>query len=473
MNRTKKHFHFIGIGGVGMGAVACLLVAKGHKVSGSDLKESELTVKLRELGADIAIGHNAANIGHPDVVVYSSAISGDNPELICAKEKNIPVSQRAKILAQLMEDHKAITIAGAHGKTTTTSMASYLLIKAGLQPTTAVGGIVSAVSNGGAYNASLGQGKYFVAEVDESDGSFLYFAPFYSIITNIDFEHVDYYGNWEKILDSYEQFIHKTHPQGKIIACGDDQRLLGLLKKSRRSFVTYGFNEGNDIIAKNVSLRGYYLQYECVYRGENLGPLILHVPGQHNILNSLACIALAKEIGIDLPVIKESLSEFQGAKRRFQLKGEARGIMVVDDYGHHPTEILATIAAAKSFGKKRVIVVFQPHRYTRTKFLMEEFTRCFDACDHLMITDIYAASEKAIEGVSASGLVGKIKAAGRVPVEFCKKEELLSHLLKIVKNGDLVVTLGAGDITRLSDDLLKTLNKEPGVGSEPILQGKS
>lgn len=469
MTKPLKHFHFVGIGGIGMGAIACLLVAKGCRVSGSDVKESELTMKLRELGATVIIGHSTNNIRNPDFVVYSSAIDKDNPELMCARQRRIPVFQRAQVLAQLMQDQKGITIAGAHGKTTTTSMISYLLIKAGLHPTTAVGGIVSGVANGGAYNASLGEGKYFVAEVDESDGSFLYFSPFYSIVTNIDFEHVDYYGNWDNILKAYRQFIGKTHPQGHIFGCGDDARLQALLKEGQRPFTTYGFGEQNDVSVQNIISQGYFSSFDCFYRGTHLGQITLHVPGRHNVLNSLACIALAKELGIDFNIIKEGLSEFSGAKRRFQLKGEVRDITVIDDYGHHPTEILATLEAAKSFGKKRVIVAFQPHRYTRTKFLMDEFIGCFKACDYLIVTDIYAASEQVIFGVSAEGLVEKIKVMSGAAAIYLKKEEILPHLLKVVKSGDLVLTLGAGDITRLSDDLVRELKEEYKTTQEPLL----
>lgn len=439
-----------------MGAIALLLQAKGHQVSGSDIKESEYTGKLREGGAEIFIGHDAKNISHPSVVVYSSAIHKDNPELIAAQKKNIPIVQRAQVLAQLMETEKGITIAGAHGKTTTTSMISYLLIKADIHPTTAVGGIV----NGGAYNANLGDGRFFVAEVDESDGSFLYFAPFYSIITNIDFEHVDYYGTWDAILNAYRKFIEKTNPSGRLFVCGEDARLMTLVKESRRSCTRYGFEPTNDIYAINFMNQGYFSSFECVYKGKNIGTFHLKIPGKHNILNSLACIALGLELSIDLEIIRRSLEEFSGAKRRFQLKGDINDIMVVDDYGHHPTEIKATLEAAKSFGRKRVVVVFQPHRYTRTKFLMEEFVKSLSNSDYLILTDIYAASEDPIEGVSTQALYEKMKALNHPTVVYLKKDEILGHLSEIVRRGDLVLTLGAGDVTKISDDLAKQLRED-------------
>ncbi len=450
MTHPKKCYHFIGIGGVGMGALASLMASKGHRVSGSDLKESDWTHKLRQQGIGISIGHSEKNLESPDVVVYSSAISKDNPEWMGARQKGIAILPRAQLLAEIMQSQKGITVAGAHGKTTTTSLISYLLIQAGLHPTTAVGGVVN---NGSGYHAHLGAGEYFVAEVDESDGSFLYFSPFYSVITNIDFEHVDYYGSWENIVKAYRQFIARTHVDGHIIGCRDDQKLYSLLKESGRRVTSYGFSKESDVFAVNPVVQGYSTQYECIFRGKNLGMVRLKIPGQHNILNSLACLALGMELGIDLDVIKKSLSEFEGAKRRMQLKWHAHGIMIVDDYGHHPTEITATLKAAKSFGCQRVIVVFQPHRYTRTKYLMDEFVHSLSGCDYLILTDIYAASEPAMEGVNSEALFEKIKSQSRTPGVYLKKEEILAHLLDIVKEGDLVLTLGAGDVTKISDEL--------------------
>lgn len=451
--KMKRHYHFIGIGGVGMGTIASLLAAQGHKVSGSDLKESEFTAKLREQGAAVFIGHAAKNVAKPDTVVYSSAIAKNNPELIAAKRKRIKIVQRAQLLAELMKAKEGITIAGAHGKTTTTSMISCLLIKAGLNPTTAVGGIV----NGGSYGANLGDGKHFVAEVDESDGSFLYFSPKYSVITNMDFEHVDYYKNWKNILSAYRKFIKKTVFQGCLFICGEDQQLRQLAVESKRKFLSYGFSSTNSVVARNLATEGYFSRFECSYQGKDLGVFRLKVPGKHNILNALACISVGMELSVDPDVIKKSLEEFTGAKRRFQLKGEVGGVKIVDDYGHHPSEIVATLEAAKSFKQNRVVVVFQPHRFSRTKFLMDDFVTSLSVCDYLVLTDIYAASEKPIEGVSSQILYEKIKKTGRVPVIYLKKDEIIGHLSDIIQKGDLVLTLGAGDVTKLSDELVLAL----------------
>ena len=457
-----KHYHFIGIGGVGMGTIASLLIAKGHTVSGSDLKESDFTAKLREQKAKISIGHDAKNVEHPDFVVYSSAVNKDNPERVAAAQKKIPVLKRAQLLAQLMESEKGITVAGAHGKTTTTSMISFLLIRAGLEPTTAVGGLIN---NGKTYNSNLGRGQYFVAEVDESDGSFLYFSPFCSVITNIDFEHIDYYQSWDNILSAYRTFIGRTKPDGYIFAYGQDARLCLLLSESGRRFTTYGFSKENDVFAFNETLTGRSLSFDCVYKGKDIGRFDLSIPGKHNILNALACIGVSRQLGIDVEIIRQALREFKGVRRRFQLKIDVNDIMVIDDYGHHPTEIKATIETAKSLGRKRVITVFQPHRYTRTKFLMEEFVKSLSASDCLVITDIYAASEEVIPGVTSEKLCELIRASGKSEVVYLKKEKIVDYLLDNIRKGDLVLTLGAGDITRISDNLAQKLNDR---AAEPV-----
>jgi len=441
-----------------MGAIALLLVGKGEKVSGSDLKESPLTLRLRESGAQVFLEHDAKHVQHPDFVIYSSAIDENNPELVAAKQKNIPILKRAQMLAILMKDKRSVTVGGAHGKTTTTSMIANLLINAGLHPTTAVGGIINGTTN----NASLGDGEYFVAEVDESDGSFLYFDPFYSVITNIDFEHVDYYHNWENILRAYQEFVMRTQPGGHLFICGEDERLVKILKESGRVFSTYGFSRSHDLAAENIQYGGYSSQFDCFTKDKKIGSVHLKVPGKHNVLNALACIGVGLKLGIDFSLIRKSLDEFSGVQRRMQLKADAGNILVLDDYGHHPTEIAATMEAAKSFGKKRLIVVFQPHRYTRTKFLMEEFVKALGACDHLVLTDIYAASEKPMEGVNSQVLFDKIRSNGRSAV-YLKKDEIASYLINFVEPGDLVLTVGAGDIGRISEDFsqkLKTVKKE-------------
>lgn len=454
---NSKHYHFIGVGGIGVGALAYLMSVKGHRVSGSDIKENDMTAHLRTIGVQIHIGHEAKNIDGADIIVYSSAISAGNSELSAAQAQNKVVLKRAQLLAELMQGQTGVTIAGAHGKTTTSSMVSDLLTKAGFHPTSAVGGIV----NSSTWNAHIGDGKYFVAEVDESDGSFLFFHPKYSIITNIDFEHIDYYHTWENILEAYRKFIGQTASDGSVLVCGDDQKLRTLMAESKRPHLTYGFKSHNDIIAKDESLQGLGSSFRCVFKGNDLGEFKLNVPGRHNILNATAVIGLGHVLSIPLDVIRAALDEFRSVHRRFQVKGEINDILVVDDYGHHPTEIRATLEAAKALKRPRVITVFQPHRYTRTKFLMDEFADNLNLSDMVLLLDIYSASEEPIEGVSTETLYRKMKDLNRRPVEYLDKTGVIPYLLKILKPGDLVLTLGAGDVTHLSDELVKELTKEP------------
>ncbi|MCR4336431.1 MAG: UDP-N-acetylmuramate--L-alanine ligase [Candidatus Omnitrophica bacterium] len=457
----SKKYHFVGIGGIGMGTLASLILAKGQRVSGSDIQESAMVALLREKGASIFIGHDEKNVHDPDFVIYSSAISQDNPELESAKNKNIPILRRAELLAQLMDDHIGITVAGAHGKTTTTSMISCLLIQAGLKPTTAVGGIIS---GGASYNATLGEGRYFISEVDESDGSFLNFRPFYSVITNVDFEHVDYYHTWENILGAYQDFIAKTQPGGCVFVCGDDIRLKKLVSESGRNYLTYGFLADNDIVASEIRQddhfppRKYSTEFQCFVRGRKLGEVGLFVPGKHNVLNALATIGMALQLNIDFSIVRESLANYRGVNRRFQCKGEVDGIVVIDDYGHHPTEIAATLQAAQKVKRGRLITVFQPHRYTRTQHLMKEFAESLLANDILIVTDIYAASEPAIEGVSSKELCDRIVKHGKKDVVYLSKEKIVEYLTQIAKPDDLILTLGAGDVTKIGDQLIAALN---------------
>ncbi|MFH0753159.1 MAG: UDP-N-acetylmuramate--L-alanine ligase [Candidatus Omnitrophota bacterium] len=459
MKRTGKEkkvirrYHFIGIGGMGMGNLALLMLAKGFEVSGSDVKESELIRQLREKGATVFIGHDICHLDGADCVVYSSAIKADNPEMFQAVTRHIPLLRRAELLAQLLNKEVGITVAGAHGKTTTSSMASFLLINADLKPTTAIGGIV----NQGDYNASLGIGRHMVAEVDESDGSFLYFSPHFSIITNIDMEHLDYYHTWEKIQEAYVKFVDRTVPNGIIITCGDDKVLRGIVEKSGRRIITYGFGEGNDWIATNIHLDSAGSSYDCYFKGNFIGRFELMIPGKHNVQNSLAIVALGFELKIEMAVILKTLKTFQGVQRRFQRKGEVDGVLVVDDYGHHPTEIAATLQTAKTLDRKRLIVVFQPHRYSRTAALMSEFASSFNLVDHLILMDIYAASEKPIEGVTTAALMARIQEKRPQYLVHLKKDQIVDHLAAFVQPGDLVLTLGAGDVTQISDALVSRL----------------
>ncbi|HCI45560.1 MAG TPA: UDP-N-acetylmuramate--L-alanine ligase [Candidatus Omnitrophica bacterium] len=447
----KEHYHFIGIGGIGMGALAILLLKKGYKVSGSDLRENQMTRDLRKQGARVTIGHAKENIAGADFVIFSSAVAQDNPELQQARDKKIPVMQRAQLLVELMRGQTAITVAGAHGKTTTTSMISNMLIKAGLRPTTAIGGMVTSGPSG--YQASLGEGKYFVAETDESDGSFLKFSPKYSVITNIDFEHIDYFHDWDGILRAYARFIGRTARDGLLIACGDDGNLRGLLAQSLCPVRTYGFGPDNDVTAQNISLDASGARFECLLQGKSLGTIQLQVPGKHNVVNAMACVALGLHLGIGWEVIRASLGEYTNVQRRFQIKAKFGDIWVVDDYAHHPTEIKATLAAARQMGRKRVLAIFQPHRYTRVQSLWDEIAKSFFGLDYLILTDIYAASEKPIEGITSAKLKERIEQENPCPVVYLDKKDVARHVIDLATPGDLVIVLGAGDITYVADEL--------------------
>lgn len=452
----NKHYHFIGIGGIGMGALAILLLKKGYQVSGSDVRENQMVLNLREQGARISIGHARENLNGADCVVFSSAIAKDNPELIEAQTRNLKILQRAQLLADLMQGHTGITVAGAHGKTTTTSMISNMLIKAGLQPTTAIGGVVTSGSLG--YQASLGKGTYFVAETDESDGSFLKFSPKFSVITNIDFEHVDYFHSLDNIIKAYGQFIRSTAADGFLVACGDDENLSKLLPQSPCPVRTYGFEAGNDIVAQNISFDGCSTEFDCLLNGKSLGKIRLQVPGKHNVANAMACIGLGLHLSIDIDIIRRSLWEYTSVQRRFQFKNKTGDVWVVDDYAHHPTEIQATLAAAQQLQRKRIITIFQPHRYTRVKFLWEEMVKSFTHSDYLILTDIYAASEQPIDGITSQRLIERIKQEKSFPAVYLQKQAVLRHVLDMIQPGDLVMVLGAGDITYLSDEIARAVS---------------
>ncbi len=447
------HYHLIGIGGIGMGTLASLLLAKGYKVSGSDLKESEITAKLKKQGATIYIGHQAANVQQANFVVYSSAVRMNNPEMMETVSRNIPLLKRAQVLAQLVNEQTGITVAGAHGKTTTSSMIASMLTTAQLNPTIAVGGIVKQTET----SSNLGQGKYFVAEVDESDGTFLYFRPHLSVITNIDFEHVDFYKDWEGITSAYTKFIDYTVSDGVVIACGEDKRLVDLVTKSKVPHLLYGFNSQLDIYARDVKVEGFGSTFTCYHGSKKIGDFTLSVVGMHNVLNALACIAVGVRLDVPVAMMQQALKEFTGVKRRFHLKGEVDGVMVVDDYGHHPTELRATIEAARLLKRPRLVVVFQPHRYSRTKFLLDEFVEVLTLPDVLILTDVYAASEKPSEGIGVEPLLQKVQDKIGSKAIYLKKEEILKFLEQHTHSGDLVLFLGAGDIYHFSDELVKNL----------------
>ncbi|MEW6101425.1 MAG: UDP-N-acetylmuramate--L-alanine ligase [Candidatus Omnitrophota bacterium] len=445
----KKHYYFIGIGGIGMSGIAKLLLRSGQKVSGSDLKESEITRELKLLGANIFIGHKAQNLNSVDCIVYSSAISEDNPEMIEAKKRHLPILKRAEALAGLMQEKTVITIAGSHGKTTTASLASLLLLEAGLSPTVAVGGILQNIDT----NASLGKGDFFVAEADESDGSFLYYQPRYSIVTNIDFEHLDFYKEFSNELAAFKEFINKTEDGGCIFACKDDTNLQSILKGCDKRHLFFGLDASADIYPKDIVINGLTSEFICCLRDKDIGRFHLALGGRHNISNSLAVIALGLELGIDLKMIQGTLASYKGSRRRLQVKHSGDYILI-DDYAHHPTEISATLQAIKNLNPKRIIALFQPHRYSRTKLLLGEFSNSFGLADYLIITDIYPAGEKNIEGISSKSIYDNIKLCFPDKELYClAKEELVPRVLGIIRPGDLVITLGAGDITKVSDEL--------------------
>ncbi|MEK6715251.1 MAG: UDP-N-acetylmuramate--L-alanine ligase [Candidatus Omnitrophota bacterium] len=449
-----KHIHFIGIGGIGMSGIASILRDnRGVTVSGSDIKNSHLLDSLRERGINVFLGHRPENIAGADLVVYSSAISSDNAEFAEAKRRNIALIKRAECLAELMKDKAAITISGSHGKTTTTSLVTHMLIQAGFAPTAAIGGIVKNWNN----NIYLGESRYFVAEADESDGTFLKYEPLYSILTNIDYEHLDYYKDYASIIKVFRQFMEKTKEGGCLIACADDFNIKRILADFRKPFITFGLNKGCDVSASKIEQNGFVSKFDCLYRDKFLGRFTLSIPGIHNISNSLAVIALGQKLGIDEETIHKSLLTYKGAERRLEIKGESREYLIIDDYAHHPTEIKATLDAARKIAEhksyKRIIAVFQPHRFSRTKFLLDEFSESFEQADYLIITDIYAASEVPIAGVNAGNLYDKIKQKGKKNIEFVKREDIVIRVLDIATSGDLIITLGAGDIGKLTDEL--------------------
>ncbi len=440
-----------------MSGIAQLLLRCGMKVSGSDLKAGKITEKLESLGAEVFIGHNPANIRGANTIIYSSAIREDNPEVIEARKLNIPLKKRAEALAELMKDKTVITVTGSHGKTTTTSLASYLLMEAGLAPTVAIGGILKNIDT----NACLGNGSYFVAEADESDGSFLYYQPKYSIITNIDREHLDYYEEFEAELDAFKAFINKTEENGCIFCCADDKNLKKLIADYKNRYVLFGLKEDADIYPKNIELKGLTSEFDCFFRNKFIATFQLSLGGEHNISNCLAVIALGLELGIDLEVIKRALLYYKGARRRLEIKFTNTNYLVVDDYAHHPTEIKATLAVVGSLKHNRIIAVFQPHRYSRTKLLMDDFAASFDLADYLLITDIYPAGEPPLEGINGRALFNKIKqhSPGK-EINFLQKEEIVAHILKIMKPGDLIITLSAGDIGKVCDELVGKLKDQ-------------
>ena len=456
MFRKSKKMHFIGIGGIGMSGIAEILINLGYDVSGSDLRESEQTKRLRQLGATIYIGHYPSNIKDYRVVVTSSDISKNNPEIIEAKKRKIPVIHRSEMLAELVRLKHGIGVAGTHGKTTTSSMLAYVLYHGGLNPTAVVGG---KVLNFGS-NARIGEGQYFVFEADESDGSFIKLLPTIGIVTNIDADHLDHYKYFEGIKEAFITYMNNIPFYGYSVVCMDDPVVAEVLPRIERPYVTYGFNTGAHFKATNIKLLNGSTRYSCYYNDKLLGEIVLNLLGKHNIINSLAVVAVALELGLTFGVIAEAIAQFQGVGRRLEKIGETNGIIVVDDYGHHPTEIRATLDALKQLGK-RVIVVFQPHRYTRTQYLYDEFGQAFTMADELFLTEIYPAGEEPIEGVSSNLIQQSVKKhEGRDVVVIPHLDQVPDYICSIVKEGDVIVTLGAGDIYKVGHTILSMLDKK-------------
>ncbi|WP_437757985.1 UDP-N-acetylmuramate--L-alanine ligase [Sorangium sp. So ce1389] len=441
-----RHVHFVGVGGVGMSGLAEILRSLEFEVSGSDLKESSTTRRLTSLGVRIDVGHRSENVRGVDVVVYSSAIRPDNPELTEARALGIPAIGRAEMLAELMRVKYGVAIAGSHGKTTTTSLVATVLRAAGLDPTVVVGGKMAALGT----NARLGAGDLLVAEADESDGSFLRLTPTIAVVTNIDPEHLDHYGTHERIKDAFVEFAARVPFYGLAVLCLDHPHVQDLLPRIPRRHVTYGVSPQSDYSARGIQFRGLETSFNAYRRGEPLGGFTVKMPGAHNVLNCLATIAVADELEVPLDVTKQALATFGGVARRFTIVGSLGGITLVDDYGHHPAEIRATVdAARRAFPGEdhRIVVAFQPHRHTRTRDLFDEFTRAFNQADVLLVTDIYAAGEPPIPGVTAERLVQSIREHGHHDARYvADKADLPEALEQIVRPGDVVIALGAGDV---------------------------
>jgi UDP-N-acetylmuramate--alanine ligase len=464
-----QQIHFVGIGGIGMSGIAEVLLNLGYRVSGSDLKSSAVTQRLAGLGAAVFEGHRAENIAGAEVVVTSSAIATENPEVLEAHKLHIPVIQRAEMLAELMRLKYGIAIAGMHGKTTTTSMVAAVLAGGGLDPTVVVGGRVDALGS----NARLGKSQYLVAEADESDRSFLKLSPILSVVTNIDREHMDCYRNMRDVKKTFLEFMDRVPFYGMVVVCNDDPMLRRLLPQAQRRTVTYGTKRGSDFLIKleanadgaSVPGDGQPLsRFRVSYRTKDLGEFTLHVPGVHNILNATAAIAVGVGLDVEVEAIRAGLDQFRGVDRRFQLRGRAAGVSVIDDYGHHPTEIKATLAAARQCGYRKVHVVFQPHRYTRTRDLIEDFATAFGDADSLFVLDIYAASEKPIEGISGEALATTVREKGGRDAQYAASfGDAVSSVAAAAEDGDMILTLGAGSVSQLGPMILEKLKERAGA----------
>ncbi len=454
MFKKIQQIHFVGIGGIGMSGIAEVLLNMGYGVSGSDLHETEITRRLASLGARVQYGHQPDHAEGAHVVVLSSAVSPDNVEVVAARRRSIPVIPRAEMLAELMRLKYGVAVAGSHGKTTTTSMIATVMARGALDPTAVIGGRLNSLGS----NAKLGQGEFLVAEADESDRSFLKLSPTLVVVTNIDAEHLDHYHDLTEIKETFLKFINKVPFYGASILCLDDVSIQEILPRVERTVRTYGLNSKADFVANDIRCQGIITRFTVHHQEKRLGDVILHMPGLHNVRNALAAIALGMELELDFATIREGLQEFSGVQRRFQIRGEQRGIMVVDDYGHHPEEIKATLRAAREGWNRRIVVLFQPHRYTRTHHLFNQFLTAFDEADVLFITSIYPAGEEAIEGVSALQLVDGIRQQGQQNVYWVEEmANMVPEVEPILQPGDMVITLGAGSIWKVGNELMGRL----------------
>ncbi len=455
--KKAKHIHFVGIGGIGMSGIAEVLLNLGYRVSGSDLRETAITRRLKAMGGTINQGHQAEWIEGADVVVTSTAVKTDNPEVTAAHEQHIPVIPRAEMLAELMRLKKfGIAIAGSHGKTSTTSMVGWLLGQAGLDPTVIIGGTVNAFGT----NAKLGEGEFLVAEADESDGSFLKLSPVVEVVTNIDLEHLEFYKDINEIKETFLQFISKIPFYGAAIICIDDPNIAEIFQFIDKRVITYGMSAQAEVHAREIKTEGLESGFDVYRNDELLGRVTITQPGLHYVYNSLAAVCVGLELDISFPVIAEALAGFSGVHRRVEVKGEKQGVTVVDDYGHHPTEVKATLAAMRgAWPKRRLIVLFQPHRYSRTQGLFKEFGTAFHEADVLVMTEIYAASEDPIEGISGESLLQSTRQHGQRQTHFVAQvDDLAAEVVPLLKKGDVVLTLGAGNILRAGEAILEQLD---------------
>ena len=454
MFKRIQRIHLVGVGGSGMSGIAEVLLNRGYRVSGSDLKLTSVTERLIERGARIHGGHAPGHLDAADVVVVSSAVKPDNPEIEEARSRQIPIIPRAEMLAELMRGKYGIAVAGTHGKTTTTSLVAGLTGHGGLDPTVVLGGRLNALGS----NAKLGTGEFMVVEADESDRSFLLLSPTLAVVTNIDQDHMESYAGMDDLKSTFAQFVNKVPFYGAAVLCRDDAAVASILPQIKRRVITYGFGQESDLRVSAAEYSGYGSRFKLDFRDRSLGPFRLNLPGRHNVLNAAAAVAVGLDLGLAPSVMRSALAEFEGPDRRFQLKGRVGGITLIDDYGHHPTEIAATLHAAGHLRAKRLVVVFQPHRYSRTQYCFKEFSGAFDKADLVLLADIYAAGEEPIDGLTSDKLAQAIRQRGHREARCLgAAEDMAPRVAPLLEDGDLVLTMGAGSIARLADALLKQL----------------